>query len=162
MNPRINRAPNAGNAAAHLIMGEHTDFSTEVASFEVCGESVGAGQILITDKRVLFVPSATREEIFFFDYRSIALHAVSARDGKKCVFLQLMSDDDVASDEDDDVNENNQDLIEIFPVDESTVVPLFEHMNAMSALHPDNDSDDEGDYDEAYDSQDAGDGSVPE
>jgi hypothetical protein len=141
---------------------ESNQFSTAVSSFEVGGESLGAGLLVVTDKRVLFVPSVNGKDVYFFDYRSIALHAISTRGEKKFVFLQLMSDDDVASDEDDDVNENNQDLVQIFPVDETAVAPLFEHMNAMSALHPDTDTDDEGDYDEAYDPQDAGDGSVPE
>ena len=143
-----------------MMEGEKIEFTTDVTSFELAGDCVGTGRLLLTTQRVIFVPSRVETDAITFDYRSVALHAISARDEKKCVFVQLMSNETAESDADDDVNENNEDSIEIFPKNEDSVTPLFEHMNAMASLHPD--SDDEGDYDEAYDSEDAGDGSVPE
>jgi len=160
MNPRIHRVPNTGTVDPSTWNGENIEFSTDLSSFELAGESLGNGRLLLTAQRIVFVPSSPTMEIVTFDYRSIALHAISARDEKKYVFVQLMSNEETASDADDDVNENNDDLIEIFPTNEEYVTPLFEHMNAMASLHPD--TDDEGDYDDAYDSEDAGDGSVPE
>ena len=143
-----------------MLDGEKVEFSTNVSSFELAGTSLGAGRFLLTNLRLMFVPSSTDKDVILFDYRSIALHAISAREERKCVFIQLMSNEDNASDEDDDVIESNEDLIEIFTELEESITPLFEHMNAMASLHPD--SDNEGDYDDAYDSEDAGDGSVPE
>jgi hypothetical protein len=52
------------------------------------------------------------------------------------------------SDEDDDVNDNNDNVIDIFFRNEDCVGEFFDQMNAISALHPDIDSDDEGDYDD--------------
>ena len=162
MNPRIHRIGNSEYQDPSLMDNEMVDFSTEVSVFEIGGESFGPGRIVLTNQRIMYIPSSIDVDVFFFDYRSVALHAISARDDKKCVFIQLMSNEDVESDQDDDQNESNDNVIEIFPKIEDSVTPLFEHMNEMSALHPDTDSDDEGDYDEAYDSEDAGDGSVPE
>ena len=163
MNPRVQRLENSEHTDPVLLDGETIAYTAEVSSFELAGESLGTGRMHLTNQRIVFVPSIVETNVVIFGYRSVALHAISARDETKCIFIQLMSNDEtVESDEDDDVNENNDNVVEIFFRNEDCVAEFFEQMNAMSAFHPDIDSDDEGDYDDAYDDKDAGDGSVPE
>ena len=116
--------------------------------------NIGEGEIFVTNSRILFVPSASSPiETIELDYKSIALHAISSTEyGKKYIFIQLAADDDPAEGWDETVsaevqssNDGVNDIIEIYPADESSIESLFKAMNDMSALHPDDDIDDDDD-----------------
>ena len=164
MNPHIHRIANSDSGDPQLLDGETIELSTQLVSFDIGNNLFGPGRVLVSNQRMMFVPDSVSEDVVVFNYRSIALHAISARDEKKCIFIQLMSSSNSGdeSDADDDVNENNENLIEMFPVNENDVSKIFVKMNDMAALHPDISEDDEGDYDDAHYEGDAGDGSVPE
>lgn len=60
----------------------------------------------------------------------MVMHAVTSVDeGRKNIFIQLVTDEDD--------QEGEQDIVSLVPVDQTTVYPLFEAINEMSALNPD-------------------------
>ena len=60
----------------------------------------------------------------------MVMHAVTSVDeGRKNIFIQLVTDEDD--------QEGEQDIVSLVPVDQTTVYSLFEAINEMSALNPD-------------------------
>jgi hypothetical protein len=98
----------------------------------------GQADILVTNSRILFVSHQSSGGVQL-NYRSIALHAISSTDdGRKYIFVQLISDEP-----NDESTETDDDIIEIYPSDLTSVEPMFKALNEMSALHPDSEPEDQ-------------------
>ena len=103
-------------------------FSTS-AHMMLGSESFGCGDVTVTNRRIVFVPSGDYTAVAW-EYRSMVMHAVTSVDeGRKNIFIQLVTDEDD--------QEGEQDIVSLVPVDQTTVYPLFEAINEMSALNPD-------------------------
>jgi len=91
------------------------------------------GELMITNSRILFVPSSGPASSIELQYREIALHAIaSTEDGQRYIFIQLIR-------EEEDEEDHDEDILKIFPLDSQTdqIENLFSAINEMTALHPD-------------------------
>ena len=91
------------------------------------------GELMITNSRILFVPSCGPASSIELQYREIALHAIaSTEDDQRYIFIQLIR-------EEEDEEDHDEDILKIFPLDSSTdkIENLFSAINEMTVLHPD-------------------------
>lgn len=101
----------------------------------------GLGEIKITNQCVAFIGS---EKNVSFDYRSMVMHAITGDENSKYIFVQLLSDEDEEQEVEDEV-------IKLIPSDQSVISTLFEAINEMSALNPDEPLSEDEDYDACED-----------
>jgi hypothetical protein len=119
-------------------------FST-TGSMHVGVKDMGKGKFSITSKRVVFEPSSDSPAIGF-DYRSMVMHALTSDEARKYIFVQLLSDEDEEQEAEDEV-------IKLVPDDELSVAEMFEKMNEMSALNPDDDGENTSEFEACADGE---------
>ena len=116
------------------LAGEEVPVAFSCAgSMHVGQKNLGSGAISITNKRVFFQPIASDQPAVGFEYKSMVMHAITSDEsvvGRKYIFVQLLSEEDEEQEAEDEV-------IKLVPDEESQVPVMFEKMNEMSALNPD-------------------------
>jgi len=125
------------NSRIHVFSSPDPQFTSDEvpphfsaqARLTVGKQHAETGSLTITNRRIVFVPSGNGHA-FSFDFKAMVMHAVTA---EKNIFIQLIEDE-----EDEDPE---QDVIEIFPENIEDLNPLFAAINEMSALNPDDDDD---------------------
>ena len=106
-------------------------FSTEVKCTLGSGD-LGDGTIVITNLRIVFIPSNTEKSCMSVYFRSMVMHAITP---EKYIFLQLVVDDD----EEEEEESSEENIVKIYLKDPTKVNALFTAINDMSALNPDED-----------------------
>lgn len=102
-------------------------------SMHAGSNSVGDGDIVLTKRRIVFVPSIASSAVAI-DYKAMVMHAVTGDSQGKYIFIQMLSDEDEEQEVEDEI-------IKLIPTDQAVVQALFEAINEMSALNPDEEND---------------------
>ena len=110
---------------------------TASAEMKVSESALGKGTVSVTNRRVVFVPESQGQALSF-DYRSMVMHAVTSDETGKHIFVQLLTDEE---------DEIQDEILKLIPVSEDAVQPLFEAINEMSALNPDETLSEDGEFD---------------
>ena len=129
-NPRICVYSSADPQFADDEIPAH--FETK-GSMHAGSHSIGEGDIVVSKRRIVFVPS-TGACAVAIDYKAMVMHAVTGEPQAKYIFIQMLSDEDEEQEVEDEI-------VKLVPADQSVVSALFEAINDMSALNPDEEAD---------------------
>jgi hypothetical protein len=118
-NPRV-------RVSSETLLDESSQeaFSTP-GRLHVDDSDFGLGEIKITNQCIAFIGYGKNVS---FDYRSMVMHAITGDENNKYIFVQLLADED---------EEVEAEVIKLIPSDQSVISSLFEAINEMSALNPD-------------------------
>lgn len=145
-NPRLMHWSERNGNSPALHENESVEFSADAELF-LNEELLGNGTLFITSKRVILVPTSSTSDVVGFEYRGMVMHAIGSLEssGDKYIFVQLQDEDE---DEEEGliecVNggvEQQETVLRLVPRDGSVVEELFQAMNEMSALNPDQDEE---------------------
>ena len=115
-------------------------FSNE-GSIQIGATCINGGNLVVTTRRVVFQSKDGSPLSIAFDFRSMVMHAITRDESQRYIFVQLLADEDEDQEAEDEV-------VKLIPSNESVIDELFQTMNEMSALNPDEFEQSVGDDDE--------------